>query len=555
MGGIQLKETIYVIGHKNPDSDSICSAIAYAEYKNGSGNINAIPVRLGNLNRESRFILNYFGVEAPIMMDTVRLSMEDLDFDKIPPVSPEISLKMALNIMNKNNVYSLPVIDENEQLIGVVTLSDIIQNYIDVWDNSVLGKSGTTIENIIDTLSAETLVYPANQKPFDGKLLVLAMEPSSLKKYIDDNDIVICGDRKDIQEVALNSNISLMIVTGSGKIEENLIELAKKRDIIVVSTPHDTFTAARMITQSVPIEYVMSTEDLVYFSLDDLVDDVKVHMSQTRYRSYPVINHEGKVAGTISRYHLISSMKKKVILVDHNERSQSVDGLEEAEILEIIDHHRVADVFTGSPIYFRNEPVGSTCTIVASILFENGRRPSKKIAGILAAGIISDTLLFKSPTSTSTDRIILDRLAKIADLNVDEFALEMFKEGTSLTGKTPKELLNQDFKSFIVNEEKIGISQVYTMDPDSLKDMMDDLISTMEERAKEFGYSTFILMLTDIFKEASEMIIVGPNKENIAKAFGETLKDNSFYAPGVLSRKKQVIPPITNMISITGNLL
>lgn len=550
-----MKETIYITGHKNPDSDSICSAIAYAEYKNGSGDVNAIPVRLGDINRETNFILNYFGVGAPSLMETVRLSVEDLNFDKIPPVSPEISLRMALNIMSMNNVNSLPVVDENEQLIGIVTLADIIQNYIDVWDNAVLGKSGATIENIIDTLSAEALVLPDKAKPFKGKLLVLAMEPSTFKKYIDDNDIAICGDRKDIQEVALNSDISLMIVTGNGKIEEGLLALAKERNITVISTPHDTFTASRLVTQSISISYVMTTKNLVYFSLDDLVDDVKVHMSQTRYRSYPVVDHERKVIGSISRYHLISSMKKKVILVDHNERSQSVDGLEEAEILEIIDHHRVADVFTGLPIYFRNEPVGSTCTIVASILFENGRRPSKKTAGILAAGIISDTLLFRSPTSTNTDKIILDRLAKIADLDVEEFAMEMFKAGTTLTGKTPKELLNQDFKSFVINEDKVGISQVYTMDPASLEEMREELIKTMEERSKEYGYSIFILMLTDIFNQASEMIVVGPNKESAAKAFDTTLKGNSFYAPGVLSRKKQVIPPITNIISNVESLI
>ena len=278
-------------------------------------------------------------------------------------------------------------------------------------------------------------------------------------------------------------------------------------------------------------------------------------MSQTRYRSYPVINHENKVIGSISRYHLISSMKKKVILVDHNERSQSIDGLEEAEILEIIDHHRVADVFTGSPIYFRNEPVGSTSTIVASIMFENGRRPSKKIAGILAAGIISDTLLFRSPTSTNTDKIMLERLARIADLDVEVFAMEMFKAGTSLTGKTPEELLSQDFKAFTINDNKIGIGQVYTMDPDSLKDMKNDLINLMEERAREYNYSIFILMLTDIFRQASEMIVVGQNKDYAAKAFNESLINNSFYAPGVLSRKKQVVPPITNILSNMENIV
>ncbi|MBU5439623.1 putative manganese-dependent inorganic diphosphatase [Tissierella sp. MSJ-40] len=546
-----MKETIYITGHKNPDSDSICAALAYAEYKNANGDINAIPVRLGEMNRETKFILEYFGVDAPMLIETVRLSVEDLNFDKIAPVSPDISLRMALDLMKKNNLNSLPIIDENEQLAGIVTISDIIQSYIDVWDNTILGKSSTSIDNIIDTLSAKSILIPNIMKPITGKLLVLAMEPKSVVEYIEENDIVICGDRKDAQELAINKDISLMIVTGDVKVDEEIISLAEEKGITIISTPHDTFTTSRLITQSVPLSYVMTTDNLVVFTLDDLVDNVKEQMSQTRFRSYPVIddNNNNKVVGLISRYHLISSMKKKVILVDHNERSQSVDGLEECEILEIIDHHRVADVFTGNPIYFRNEPVGSTSTIIASILFENGRRPSKKMAGVLAAAIISDTLLFRSPTSTNVDKMILERLARIADLDVEKFAMEMFKAGTSLVGKTPQELLSQDFKAFTIDEDKIGIAQVYTMDPDSLEDMKLDLISLMEERAKEYKYSIFILMLTDIFEQASEMVVVGHNKELVAKAFGKTLDNNSFYAPGILSRKKQVVPPITNTLT------
>ena len=546
-----MKETIYITGHKNPDSDSICAALAYAEYKNANGDVNAIPVRLGEINRETKFILDYFGVAAPVLLETVRLSVGDLNFDKIAPVSPDISLRMALELMKKNNLNSLPVIDENEQLLGIVTISDIIGSYIDVWDNGILGKSGTLMDNIIETLSAKIVTMPNNLKPITGKLLVFAMEPKTAETYIEENDIVICGDRKDIQKLAINKNISLMILTGSVKVEDDIVKLGKENGVTILSTPHDTFTTARLITQSVPIRHVMSTDDLIVFTLDDLVDNVKDKMSQTRYRSYPVIDDDNnnKVVGLISRYHLISSMKKKVILVDHNERSQSVDGLEECEILEIIDHHRVADVFTGNPIYFRNEPVGSTSTIIASILFENGRRPSKKIAGILSAAIISDTLLFRSPTSTNADRMMLERLAKIADLDVNKFAMEMFKAGTSLVGKTPQELLSQDFKVFSIGEERIGIAQVYTMDPESLNGMKADLISLMEERAKEQGYSIFILMLTDIFKEASDMVVVGRNKELVARAFDKNLVNNSFYAPGILSRKKQVVPPITNILT------
>ena len=544
-----MKETIYITGHKNPDSDSICSALAYAEYKNADGNINAIPVRLGEINRETKFILDYFGVEQPMLLETVRLSVEDLNFDKIAPVSPDISLRMALDIMKSNDINSIPIIDENEKLVGVVTISDIIQSYIDVWDNTILGKSGASIDNIIDTLSEDPITIPKNLKSFKGKLLVLAMEPNSVINYIEDGDIAICGNREDVQKLAIDSNVSLMILTGSVKADEEIIKLAKEKDITIISTPHDTFTASRLISQSVPINHVMTRENIVQFHLDDLVDDVKVQMSQTRYRTYPVIDDNNKVVGLISRYHLISSMKKKIILVDHNERSQSVDGLEECEILEIIDHHRVADVFTGNPIYFRNEPVGSTATIIASILFENGRRPSKKMAGILAAAIISDTLLFRSPTSTNKDKIMLKRLSRIADLDVDKFATEMFKAGTSLVGKTPEELLGQDFKAFTIGEDRLGIAQVYTMDPDSLENMKDDLILLMEDRLKGDQYSIFILMLTDIFNQASEIVIVGHNKELVAKAFGKNLVNNSFYAPGVLSRKKQVVPPITNTLT------
>lgn len=549
-----MKDTVYITGHKNPDSDSICAALGYAEFKNGNGDVNAVPMRLGELNLETKFILNYFGIKEPELVETVRLSVNDLDFDKVAPVSSDISLRIALNIMKKNNVNSLPIIDDDNKLVGMVTVSDIIQNYIDVWDNTILGTSNTSIDNILDTLNATPINLPSISRPFIGSISIFAMGLESIKGNEYKDAIIICGNRRDVQEFAIESDISLMIVTGSGNVDEDILELANNKNIAIIVTPYDTFMTSRLITQSIPVSHVMTAENLVTFSLDDVVDEVKEKMSQSRFRSYPVIDDEKRVVGLISRYHLISSIKKKVILVDHNERSQSVDGLEESEILEIIDHHRVADVFTGSPIYFRNEPVGSTSTIIANIFFENGRRPSKKIAGILAAAIISDTLLLKSPTSTNVDKIMLNRLANIADLNIETFANEMFKAGTSLVGRTPQELLNQDFKAFNILEEKIGISQVYTMDPESLEGMKDNLILLMEERSKEYGYSIFILMLTDIFNQASEMIVVGEHKALVAKAFGKTLKNNSFNAPGVLSRKKQIVPPITNTLSNLENM-
>ena len=549
-----MDDTIYITGHKNPDSDSICSAIAYADYKNSTGDINAIPVKLGDLNRETRFILNYFDVEEPIYLETLRLNVNDLDFDKIAPITSDISIGMALDLMKKNNLNSITVVDESDKISGIVTVSDIIGGYMDVWDNTILDKSNTPIDNIIDTLSGNPIYVSKSKDKFRGRLLVLSMEIDTMEKYIETDDIIICGDREDAQRFALEKDISLLIITGGAEVSEDIKEQAKERDISLINTPHDTFTTSRLIIQSIPVSYVMTRSGLVLFDLDDLVEVVKSKMSQTRYRSYPVVDLNNNSIGLISRYHLISSIKKKVILVDHNERRQSIDGLEDARIMEIIDHHRVADVFTGSPIYFRNEPVGSTATIIASIFFENGRRPSKKIAGILAAAIISDTLLFKSPTSTNTDKIMLKRLEKIADLDVDTFAMEMFKEGTSLIGKTPEELLKEDFKAFVINDETIGIAQVYTMDPSSLDDMKGELLELMEKKRREEGYVSFILMLTDIFKEASEMIIVGEHKEEIGNALGKSTGKGSFYAKDVLSRKKQVVPPITAAIESMGEM-
>lgn len=543
-----MKEKIYITGHRNPDSDSICAAIAYAKYKQSLG-LDAVPIRLGEINQETRFILDYFDVEEPMYVETVRQSVEDIDFDKVNAISSDNSIRMALNIMRDNNINSLPVIDGEEKLIGVITLSDLFSNYLEVWDNRVLGKAQTTVDNILDTLKGKSIAIPENAKSIDGKISILAMEPDSIKKYLEGNDIVICGNIAEIHEFAVGNDISMMIVTGDGEPSQKIIEQAKEKGITIISTPYDTFTTSRLIMQSIPVRYSMTSDNLVLFTPEDLVDDVKEHMSKTRFRNYPVVDHDKRVIGLISRYHLISSAKKKMILVDHNERSQSADGLEDAEILEIIDHHRVADVFTGQPIYFRNEPVGSTSTIIASIYFENGRRPTKKIAGILSAAIISDTLLMKSPTATPRDKRMLERLADIAGIEIESFAMDMFKAGTTLTGRTPQELLNQDFKSFAIKDSIVGISQVYTMDPDSLSGMKEDILLMMEQLSKENGYSDYVFVLTDIFKEASEMMVAGPNKELIAKAFGAEIIDNTFYAPGVLSRKKQIVPPITNIIT------
>mgnify|MGYP001309548426 CR=1 FL=1 len=543
-----MKDIIYVTGHKNPDSDSICAAIAYAEFKNKTGTSNVIPLRQGELSRETQFILDFWGVKKPQLLTTMKLQVSDLEFDRIAPVQPEISLKMAWSIMKKNNVKTLSVVDTNLKLKGIVSVSNLTSTYMDIWDNTILSKSNTKIENILDTLSAKPIYLNKQGSSFPGKIVIAAMLPSSAEEHIDAGDVVICGDRQDAQAMIISSKASLMIVAGSHAVSKKIVEMAKASGCSIISSPHDSFTASRLIVQSIPISYVMVSSDILKFNTTDYVEDIKDVMLKTRYRSYPVVDNNNKVVGGVSRYHLISQKKKKVILVDHNERAQAVDGLEDAEILEIIDHHRLGDIQTGYPIYFRNQPVGSSSTIVASIFFENGIKPSKKVAGLLTGALISDTLMFRSPTTTPTDREILKKLTEITGIDPEDFAAKMFKAGTSLEGKTVSEIFNQDYKVFALLNLKIGVSQVTTMDIDGFDPMKDEMLDYMNKKVKDEGFHLLLLLLTDILKGGSQLFVAGPSKELVSKAFDVALVNDSAYAPGILSRKKQVIPPLTSAI-------
>ena len=545
-----MENVVYVTGHKNPDSDSICAAYSYAEFKNKTSNLPAVPVRLGAVNRETQFILDYFGVEAPRFLETVKLKVEDLDIDTIEPIKAGLSLKNAWNIMRDNHLKSLPVVDDHGRLVGILSISNLTSSYMDIGENDILGKSNTPIENIVDTLNATALYINKDCKSFNGKIAVTAMLPHSLREIIEEGDIAIVGDRPDVQEALIDIKTSLIIITGSHVPTAELLEAAKEAGVTIISTPYDSFTASRLLLQSIPVGYVMATKDLISFSNDELVEDIKDVMAETRYHSYPVTDSEGKVIGTVSRYHLISNHKKKVIQVDHNERGQSVDGLEEAEVLEIIDHHRVADIQTNNPIFFRNEPIGSSSSIVAKCYFEKGLTPSKEVAGLLCGAIISDTLLFKSPTCTEQDKEICLKLAEIAGIkSVEEFAKEMFKAGTSLKGKTVGEIFNQDFKPFTMGETKVGVAQVNTMDIEGFMPLKDEMLDFMDSEAKSKGYDVVMLLLTDILTEGSQILVAGERHDYVEKTFNVELKDSMAFLPGVLSRKKQVIPPLTAVVN------
>lgn len=544
-----MKDIIYVTGHKNPDSDSICAAVAYADFKNKTGDIPAIPIRLGNVSRETQFILDYFNVEAPKFLPTVRTQVCDLNMDKIQPISSEVSLKKAWEVMQDLSTKSLPVIDENERLIGLISLSNLTSTCMNIWDSNILAQSNTKIANIIETLSATPIYIDDNLDKFTGKIVIGAMMPESIKEIVKEKDIVLCGNREDSQETIISKKASLLIVTGNHKINDSIVEKCKENGCSLILTPHDTFTASRLILQSIPVKYVMSTENIVSFNGNDFVDDVREKMLETRYSNYPVVDNDNKVLGSISRYHLISKNHKKVILVDHNEKAQSVDGLADAQVYEIIDHHRIGDIETGSPIYFRNQPLGSTSTIVATIFFENGLEPSKQVAGLLCGAIISDTLMLKSPTATPVDKNILNRLAAIAEIDLDTFSKEMFKAGTSLEGKTSNEIFNQDFKTFALGDLKVGVSQVTTMDLEGFIKRKDEFVTLMEGITSKENYDILCLLATDIIDSNSVVIAVGPRKELVNTAFNVTLENNSASLPGVVSRKKQFIPPLTKAIT------
>lgn len=545
-----MRETVYITGHKKPDTDSVMSAIAYADLKNRLGEYEAIPIRLGKLSQESRFVLDYFGVKPPEIKETMKLTVGDLSYDKGNIIDPSIPIRKAWDTFQKGAINSLSVVDNDGEIVGIASLSNITKSYMDVWDDKILGRANTPIDNIIDVLAGKIIYLADSEATFPGKMTVFAMggEEEDLEDVFCEGDIVIAGNRTDYYDYLLRQKISLLILTNGASLGEDMIDLAKENKVTVISTEYNSFMTSRLLPLTIPVSQVMTTDNLIYFKTDDTLDVVREAMAKSRFRSYPVVDATKKVVGSISRYHLISSNKKKLILVDHNERNQSIDDIEEAEIVEIIDHHRVANILTTSPVFFRAEPVGSTATIISEMYLESGIRPSKEIAGILCAAIISDTLLFRSPTTTSTDKRILDRMSKIAGINPEEFADKMFRAGTSLKGKSAKDLIEGDIKTFTIGEANVRVGQVFTMNPEELVPIMDDLKELMTAKIKERGEDTFVLVLTDIFNQRSELLVVGDYYDDIQEEFGELTANGTINAEGVLSRKKQVIPKLTAAI-------
>lgn len=539
---------VYVTGHKNPDTDSICSCIAYAELKKKLG-VNAVPVRIGTVNRETEFVLKYFGVEEPAYLNTVKTQVEDLDIDLISPVSKDISIRTAWHIMQSNNLRILPVTDEESRLLGIITLSDITKNYMDTLESNILSASNTPLRNIVETLRATMVAGSEKDFRLTGKVVVAAMMPEKIGKFLEKGDIVLTGDQKQSQVCAVKAGASCLILTGGGKAEKEVLDLAQKCNCVILETNYDTFSAACLIDQSIPVGSVMTKKNLVCFHMKDYIDSIRDRMIQTRYRSYPVIDEDGRIKGFIARFHLITARKKKVILVDHNEKSQAVDGIDEAEILEIIDHHRIGDIETGGPIYFRNDPVGSTATLVASLYFENGIIPSKKIAGLLYSAVISDTLNLKSPTSTYLDSKMASRLAEIAEVDTEHFAEKLFQAGSVLNKMSPEQILNYDFKNYQFGEYKIGIGQVNSSSASDAEHAREKLLDYMKEARRQQGHNLLMLMITDIVRNGSLILFASDGTALPKAVFGKPdATDGAVFVDNVVSRKKQVVPLISDAV-------
>lgn len=544
------QEKIFVIGHKNPDTDSICSAIAYADIKNRtSQKVKYIPKRAGQINEETEYVLNRFGMQPPGYLSNIGTQIKDMDIRMSPEADKSMSLKNAWDLMMEKSIVSLPIRDREGQLEGLITIGDIAKTYMDTTDSYLLSRAKTQYRRIAETIAGT--VVEGNEHGYftKGKVLVGTANPEMLKAYIEPDDLIIMGDREEDHLQAIAQNVSCIIVGMGIEVSEKVIKLAHEREIVIIMSPYDTFTIARLINQSIPVRYIMKTDNLVTFNTEDFTDDIQNEMIKHRHRAFPVINKKGKCIGTISRRNFLDMHRKKVALVDHNEKDQAVDNIDKAEIVEIIDHHKLGSLETMVPISFRNQPVGCTATIVSQMYEENGVEIDPVNAGLLCSAIISDTLMFRSPTCTLLDESTAKKLAEIAGINIEKLAQAMFKAGSNLKGKTAEEILFLDFKQFTVNDTVFGVGQVNSMSEEELEEIKATVLPEMEKTRQNHSLDMIFFMLTNIIAESSELICSGNEaREKIIGAYD--LEDNAqkLMLKGVVSRKKQLVPALVSAL-------
>ena len=541
------QERIFVIGHKNPDTDSICSAIAYADIKNRtSQKVKYVAKRAGQINEETEYVLNRFGMQPPGYLSNIGTQVKDMDIRMSPEADKSMSLKNAWDLMMEKSIVSLPIRDREGQLEGLITIGDIAKTYMDTTDSYLLSRAKTQYKRIAETIGGTVIEGNEHGYFVNGKVMVGTANPEMLKAYVEEDDLIIMGDREEDHLQAIAQNVSCIIVGMGIEVTEKVIKLAHEREIIIIRSPYDTFTIARLINQSIPVKYIMKTDNLVTFSTEDFTDDIQNEMIKHRHRAFPVINKKGKCIGTISRRNFLDMHKKKVALVDHNEKDQAVDNIEKAEIMEIIDHHKLGSLETMTPISCRNQPVGCTATILYEMYGEQKLEISPIIAGLLCAAIISDTLMFRSPTCTLSDKMAAGALALIAGIDIEKFAREMFKAGSNLKDKSPEEIFYQDYKKFIAEGDiNFGVGQISSMDTDELAVIKERLVPFMVSECGRHGVTRVYFMLTNIIEESTELLYYGDGSEEMAKiAFHMDPVDGAFDLKGVVSRKKQLIPAL-----------
>ena len=540
-----MEKPVYVIGHKNPDSDSVCSAICYARLKTLITGKTYIPKRAGHINEETHYVLERWGVESPEYIKDVRPQVSDVDIHVVDGVDRSISIKEAWKLMKESNTVTLPILEDG-QLNGIISIGDITKSYFEIYDSSILAKAKTKFTNIVDTLEGRVVTGDTSQIVDSGKVLIATANPDMMENFIDEGDIVILGNRYEAQLCAIEMNARCIIICDGAEVSKTITKLAQEHDCAIIITKYDTYTVARLINQSMPISFYMTPkEKIIQFRTTDFVEDIREIMAKHRFRDFPILDTDGRYIGMISRRNLIMHGKKKLILVDHNEKIQAVGGVETADILEIIDHHRIGSIETMSPVYFRNQPLGCTATIIYQMYNESGLVSEKKIAALLCSAIISDTLILKSPTCTQMDIDACTKLAELAGIDIDEYGREMFKAGSNLSSKTSKELFERDFKRFSVNDINIGIGQVNCMESDeadNLKERMSDYIA---DSCHEYGLNMTFFMITNVLDESSYVVCSGNNAVGtISRAFNVEAQDNTVFLKGVVSRKKQILPAI-----------
>lgn len=546
---------IYVIGHKNPDTDSICSAIAYADIKNrmNTGHKYAAK-RAGQINEETEYVLKRFGVEAPGYLADVGTQVKDMEIRETPGVSSSISIKDAWAIMKESSAVTLPITKEDGQLEGLITTGDIAKSYMDAHDNYFLSNARTQYRSIANTVEGKVVTGNPHGYFIKGKVVIGAAHPDKLGEFLEEDDLVILGDRHEDHKCAVEQNVSCMIVCNRAEVSEDIQRAAEKNECVIIQSSLDTFSVARLINQSIPVKHIMKKDNLITFQTDDFTDNIKDIMVKNRHRAFPVVNKHGKYIGTVSRRNLLGMKKKQLILVDHNEKTQAVDNIDAAEILEIVDHHRLGSLETIQPIMFRNQPVGCTATILYQMYVERGFEIKPQIAGLLCAAIISDTLMFRSPTCTAADKMAAGALALMAGINIEEFAKEMFTAGSNLKGKTTEVIFYQDFKRFTSDKVNFGVGQISSMDAQELHDLKKRLIPFMKHEYGKNGISMVFFMLTNILEESSELICFGEGSGRLVEeSFEAKEEDGGYILPGVVSRKKQLIPAFISTLQQNNN--